>query len=1012
IRERPRNGNHEEVVQVIVSGTVTDGDGTPLPGANILVQGTTNGTQADFDGNFSISVEDENAILVVSYIGFTTQKITIGKKRTFTVTLLPDSTHLDEIVVVAYGSQKRENLTAAVTTVNLDNIDSKPITNLAQAFVGMAAGVSATQVSSQPGSSGSTILIRGQNTLGDANNTPLVVIDGAVGGSLDDINPSDVASISMLKDASSTAIYGARAAAGVILITTKRGKVGKISVNYDVYSGWDEATELPNVISNSETYMRLVRERTNNYTVPSDAIIQEFIDDGGANPELYPNTDWYETVMGGKAFMQSHRLSINGGSEEARVAASINYLDQDGLVENTGNEKIGFRLNFDSKVSDKIAVGMNIYGNYAKRTSPGGNIQDVLSTVNSTVPYMVPISADGRFGYDGYTNSGSGNALSILNSRLSVRESNAFIGKMFATYDILPNLKLTSSVTVNNDQINTQSIQKKFLRYHFIDDSIDVEGAANNTFSQSDSRNRIITLNTILNYDFDIGDQHFISVLGGYSQEENRWDTSRASGNDLIDESIFVLDGPQDQTSFQIGGNKTFDNLRSYFGRVNYNFDSKYLFEASFRYDGSSKFRKDLRWGFFPSVSVGWNMHRESFLENVDFISTLKLRSSVGKVGNNQSLGLYSSISTLNFGANYSFDEVIEPGVFLSELANPQLVWEETTTYGVGMDFGLFNNKITGEIDVFKSRTDGILRRIQAPLFGGIITAPFENLAIVDNKGYELALNYRNSEHALKFSAGLTLSHSENKIVAFNDGQDQEIFGSYINKVGYPIGSVYTYESEGIFRTQNQIDNHASQPQTPQIGDLIYKDQLTVDTNNDGVFDAVDGIINSDDRKILDPPAPKINTGLNLIFEYKGFDFNVLLQGSLGSRDFLTASPARPFAFPGGRGATGKEWLNAYHETRNPDLNTNLPRLDETSGNFINSTYWMHDFSFLRFKTLQIGYRLPENAIGHIGLSKARLYLNGQNMFTIENLPHFDPESVGRVYPLTKTITLGLQLMF
>lgn len=991
-----------------VKGIVTDETGAPLPGASVTIKGTSIGVVTDFDGNYSINVS-ETDVLSISFLGYLTQEFPVEGRTTINAILQENSALLDEVVVVGYGTQKRENLTAAVSTVILDKIDSKPITDIGQALQGMAAGVSSIQASSQPGSSGSTIRVRGLSTLGNENNTPLVVIDGAVGASLNDVAPGDVASISILKDASSTAMYGARAAAGVILITTKRGNSGKMTVQYDGYAGFDKATELPDAISNSATYMELLREWTNNPNFPSDALIQEFRNDGGANPLRYPNTDWFETVMGGEAFLQFHNLSVRGGTEQVRISASANVLDQDGLVQNTGYKKIGFRLNADSKISEKLSFGMDIFGNNSLRKSPGGNIQNLIANIHSTVPYTVPY-LEGQYGFDGWTGSGGHNPLAQINSRYQETESNKFNGKVFGTYNILENLKLTASANIYNAQTNSLDLVKKLTLHHFEDGSEEVT-RNDNSLEENNSRNRIITLNSILEYNLNFKDKHYFNILGGYSQEENLWNTSYSFGKGLVDESIFVMDGPQDQTSFQLGGNKVFNNLRSYFGRLNYNFEGKYLLEASFRYDGSSKFRKDLRWGFFPSVSAGWNLHKENFLSNSSFISSLKLRASAGQVGNNTSLGNYSYISTLEFGNNYSFDGSIQPGLYLNELANPELIWENTTTYGIGLDFGLFNNKLSGEFDVYKNRTDGILRRVQAPYFGGIPQAPFENLAIVDGSGYELALNYRNNDHKVKYSTGLTLSHSQNKIVSFNDGQFQEISGNTINKVGYPINSIYTYETDGLFRTQDQIDNHATQAQTPQIGDIIYKDQLTIDTDGDGVFDEADGIIDEQDRVIMDPADPKLNFGLNTNVEYSGFDLNILLVGSLGTKDFVRDSPARPFIYPG-RGITGVEWENAYHEVRNPDPNTTVPRLDESSGNFKASDYWMHDFSFLRIRTLQLGYTLPEDVCNKINLSKIRVYVNGQNLFTFENVPHFDPESVGQVYPLTKTATLGFQLTF
>jgi TonB-linked SusC/RagA family outer membrane protein len=995
--KNPKNVGLNQNQQQTISGKVTDHTGDPLPGVNVFEKSQpTNGVITGIDGTYSIQVTSSEAILSYSYIGFEGQEVQVAGRETIDITLLEETTGLDEVVVVAYGTQKRETMTSAVSTVNLDGIDSKPITDLSQAIAGMAAGVTAIQGSSQPGASGATIRIRGTNTLGDENNTPLVIIDGAIGGSLNDVNPTDVESISMLKDASSTAMYGARAAAGVILITTKRAKAGKVSLSYDGYVGFDKATELPDVISNSADYMELLQDYTNDPSFPPNDLIDEFRNDGGQNPLMYPNTNWYKEILGGTATMHSHNISLRGGTEKARVAASINYLDQDGLVINTSYKRLGFRLNFDSQISEKLNIGMNLSGKNGMRESPGGNINQVISHIHSTVPYVVPQHPDGRFGGDGFTSSGAYNPILSLKTRYQEREINTFTGKIFGSYEILPRLVFTTSANMFQEFQNSKNLQKAWQRWDFTDDTV-LEENTINSLTESNNRHRIITVNTLLNYDFTIGELNNFALLAGYSQEENRWDTSWSYGRGLADESIFVMDGPQDQASFLIGGNKTLNNLRSYFGRLNYDFDGKYLLEASFRYDGSSKFREDKRWGFFPSASAGWNIHRENFMENVSFITTLKLRASAGEVGNNASLGNYSYISTLQFGADYPFNDMVSPGIYLNELANPDLIWENTTTYGLGLDFGLFNNQLTGEFDVYKNRTDGILRKVTAPLFGGIPNPPYENLAVVDSKGFELALNYKNFNKAFKYSVGLTLSHSSNEIVSFNDGQFQEIDGNFINKVGYPINSIYTYEADGLFRSQEEIDDHAEQARPPKVGDLRYKDQ-----NNDGVIDA-------DDRVIMDPAVPKINAGLNLNFSYKNLDLNILMQGAFGSKDFVRTAPARPFAYPG-RGITGKEWLNAFHETDNP--NSDIPRLDETSGNYIASTYWMHSFDFIRFRTIQLGYNLPKGTMEHIGIERGRIYVNGQNLFTIEDVPHYDPESVGEVYPLTKTITVGVQLTF
>ena len=960
----------KDEIQFQITGTVSDSNGVPLPGASVLEKGTTTGAQADFDGNFTLSISSGNAVLVVSYIGYATKEVTVNNQSNIKVALVETASALDEVVVVGYGTQKKVNLTGSISTVKASQIENRPITSATQLLSGLASGVSVSQTSGRPGGDDATIRIRGIGTLG--NNNPLVLVDG-IPGRLSRVNPADVETVTVLKDAASTSIYGSRAANGVILVTTKKGKVGKMTVDYDFYTGVQEATKLTDFVTNSAEFMELYNLALFNAdptSTPrySQTTINEFRN--GTDPYIHPNTDW-NALLYRTANISSHNVRISGGNDINRYSFSLGYIDQDGILLSTNTKKYNFNFNLNSKVSEKFNYSLIVSGRGedVAESAPGSGT--LSGWVNRALPYYTPYLEDGRYG-----NTWDGNA--SQNSLAGALEGGRNTGlenyalNVSAEYEFIEGLKYKGIIGIRR----SNSLQKRFIAEVFTYNpktfaaTAQSNGGTGLSAHNNANKSTDLTFISTLTYDKTIAENHNISALAGFQQETSRFDYLGASINGLPSNALQEIDaGSLDPTAS--GGRVDF-GLQSFFGRVNYNYMEKYLFEANVRYDGSSNFGAGNKWGVFPSVSAGWRISKEDFLADSDLIDNMKLRVSWGKLGNQAiSANQYSAIYSL--GQNYSFGGSLAGGAAQNNLPNPDVTWETSTQTDVGLDVEMLNGKWGFVIDYFNKLTDDILRPVNISSVIGGLSAPTVNLASVRNKGFEFALTHKNNIGELTYGLGLNFTTIDNEVTKI---PAPSIGGFTRTAVGSPINEFYTLKMIGIFQDPAQVA--ASAQPTAKPGDVMYDD---FDNN---------GVIDGDDRQSVGSSIPKLTYGLNLDLGYKDFDFSVLFQGV---EDILALTEFEQQPFFNGAGIP-KFWVNNAWTPENP--NNKYPRITESStyntNAWQNSSFLLEDASFLRIKNLQLGYTLPDSVLSKFKITKLRVYLNAQNPVTFTKYRGLDPE--------------------
>lgn len=982
--------------QVKVSGTVVDGTGEPLPGVNVIVKGSTIGLITDFNGKYSIEV-NRGATLLFSFIGFVSQDIEVDGKTNINVTLKEDVMQLEEVVAVGYGVQKKVNLTGSVSVISEKELDARPITNLTQAFAGTAAGVSVTQTDGQPGRDGATIRIRGIGTRGDAS--PLVLVDG-IQSEMGDINPNDIESISVLKDASASAIYGSRAANGVILINTKRGKAGTLKVNYNGYIGFQEATRLMPYLYDFATYMEMNNEFANYYG-------QDEIDEWRANSGdqlRYPNVDWVDIIYGGTGVTHSHTLSILGGGDNSRYNFSFGYLDQEGIVPENYAKRYNLRMNWETDIRDNITFGTNIFGSWKDINDPNaGGIYGMLPGI--------PYEKDelGRYGYSQAFAGGTvDNPRASWENKFDDERSISFLTKFFLNWEILEGLTYSGNFAVKFNNSLVQSFNGYYELWNFKSNEIQKTTSKRNA-SNRNSENYTLTNYHTLNYTKTIN-EHSLYVLGGMSLETYRNDSFNGSVEGFPNNDIRVLGVGLENAS--VGGNASEWALLSYFGRLNYDYAGKYLLEANVRYDGSSRFKEGNKWGAFPSFSLGWRISEEGFLQDIDWIDNLKLRASWGKLGN-QNIGTYPYQSTYALGQNYSFNGNIYSGVANTDLVDADITWESTTTSNAGIDATLFG-KLNVTAEYFNRLTEDILTGMKVPKTLGDKSNPTVNFASFKNTGFEISANYRDQVGKLKYNVGFNVTQVTNEVTKFlGDIQD---LGNFITQEGLPYQSMYGYVADGIISSQEEMDAlnakavelsgpGANYLKGAKPGVIKYKD---LDGN---------GIIDSNDREVIGNVIPKYTYGLNLGVEYAGFDFNALFQGVEGKDGYLAGAGIVPFGVNGDRGMVPAKWVDNYWSEERP--NADLPALwhvKSYASNTYFSTFWRQDASFLRLKSVQLGYTVPKSIVDKAGIQKVRLYVNGENLFTWTKFEGFDPErgmtNTEINYPNVKTVSFGAQITF
>lgn len=988
--------------QLDVSGVVTDGGGQPLEGATVAVKGTVSATQTDQTGRFLITAK-EGSILIFSSIGYNSLEVPVTSSRTYNVTLEEDSESLDEVVVIGYGSQKKINLTGSVSSVSSDVLLKRPTPNVSNMLQGRVAGLQITQGTGQPGSENTSVTIRGQGSYG-ASSAPMVLIDGVL-GSLASIAPEDVASISVLKDAASAAIYGARAANGVILVTTKRGSTGAPTISYSNNFAMHEATQLPDLIWNSAETMELwnkaVAHSGSGYATFTQAEIDAYRN--GSAPH-YPNYNWVDNTFK-KALVHNHHLSVSGGSEHSTYQLSLGYLNQDGVLPGHGHQRYTGMISVNTELKDWISVGSNISLAQRDRHAPTFENDNYVLLIYSQTGLAQPFLPDGsgRYSARAYDKIWQNrNPVAIANE--GGRDRTDYNIRAQANIDIKPFTGLTWStkVAVNLDEAHDKLRAYDVDAYYYQDKNSDGDfGYAGNSWpvldnglNQDNYRTNLYTLFSTVQYDKTAGNHDF-SVLGGYSQENQKYSHLGGSRIGIPSPVLSELNAgtPQGQSTRGTGYEWA---IQSFFGRLNYNFSGKYLLEANLRYDGTSRIHRDSRWGLFPSVSAGWRLSQERFMQSADWIDELKIRLSYGKLGN-QEISNYPYQDILS-QANYAFGSGLSPGVYVTRLTDKSLVWETTEVFNVGLDYSMLNDLLGLSLDVYRKNTTDILYTQPIPASVGL-SAPTVNFGAMMNTGIDLELRHRNQIGEVNYRVVGIFNTYRNEVTRL---LAPSIGGNTISRVGDPWGSFYMLEWIGVFQSEADVENSPTQPFSPKPGDLKFKDQ-------DG-----NGSVGQEDRVIIDGAHPKFAYSLGIDVGYKQFDLSAFLQGVQGRQLYVNQFGMEPFYQAG---APPVKWRNAW----TPENPTNeLPHIyvggnseySPVNGNA--STFFLQDASYLRLKNVQIGYNFSPEMVNRIGLGGLRVFVSGDNLLTFTKYEGADPERAGNgrfaQYPQVRIFSAGLNV--
>jgi TonB-linked SusC/RagA family outer membrane protein len=988
-----------------ITGKVTDENNKPLEGVSVSLKITGSGTTSNVEGNYSLNVPDNTTVLIFSIVGYTEKEMAIGNAAVINVTLQKDVAGLNEVVVVGYGTQKKGNLTGSVSVIASTQIERRPNTSTSNALQGLAPGVTVTSQTGSPGGDGGQIRIRGINSFGGSSSNPLVIIDG-VAGSIDDVDVNLIESISVLKDAASAAIYGSRAANGVILITTKRGK-DKLSVNYKGFVGKQTATAIPKV-TDGLTYMRVFNDASmndNGIKIYSDQNIEDFRKKYEANPKNY---DWQDAILDGSGLQQNHFISLTANSGIVRVAPSLSFTDQEGIIKNTNFKRYIFRNNLDITPSKKfnIRADIAVTNKDRRQIADEGTIWNYLGRMPTNIPIR-----NGEKWSDGWVKI---NPVGYIQDGGNRKTNNLeFYGNLSINYKPVEWLSLTGMFAPRYLTSNVHTFRKSVPTY-YEDGS---EAGAGNTFTElTESAIRYFygTYQFQATAQKSFGDHNF-SLMGGTSRET--YDEKLLSGyrRDFVYNNYEQLTAGADNATKDNNGTRNQWILISGFGRFNYDYQGKYLFEANMRYDGTSRFAGDNQWAAFPSFSAGWLISKEDFWDNISpVVKMLKLRGSWGKLGNQNIGNSYYpfaealSLSSVSMGGN------IYQMITQNTLSNPNLRWEETEMKGIGLDANLFN-KLSVTLDWYDKKTDGILLKLNTSQLTGL-ASPYQNAAVVTNKGWEVSARYDDKFGDFQLGVGFNLSDVKNKIV---DMKGQTSGDLLRQQEGYSINSIYGYTADGLYQTQEEINNGPVQIGTLKPGDVRYRDIAgAVDANGKSI---PDGKITDADKSIIGNTIPRYTYGANLDLGWKGFRLSGFLQGVGKVDGYLNAH----YVIPAANSSAIKPWQLDYWTPDNRDAA--LPRVSVTStNNTQNSTLWMRSASYFRLKNIQLGYEVPATFLKKVGLQKAFIYVNGQNLFTQTKFYQgYDPEinfdagaadgvslGGGNYYPQVKVFTFGIDIKF
>lgn len=1056
-----------------VTGTVKDSAGIPVIGAAVAVEGTSLGTSSNIDGSFSINVPSDNATLIVSFLGYQTQHVAVGGGKTvYDIVLQEDTQNIDEIVVVGYGVQKKSVVTASISSITAENLKTQSNTRIDNVLQGMTSGVTITQSSGAPDAS-SQVRIRGVGSINGSN--PLYIVDGlAISGGIDYLNPNDIERIEVLKDAASGAVYGARAANGVILVTTKRGEKGSARVNYDFSYGWQNPWRKPQVLNATEYAIMMNEGYINSGQRPKYD-----------NPyEFGEGTDWVSAIFNDNAPVMKHDLTISGATDMVNYSLSAGYLSREGTIggnfDRSNYERITVRANIGVTIFDKSKerdwlnkLTVQTSNSYARILSTGiSNNSEYGSPLGSAIGMspLETIFADAETeesyktlypeGYphiirdkngrpytvvDGSVYNEQTNPLASLEMPGTKDNTDKFVSNFVGELQIFDGLKFRSSVGIdlafwgNHGYSQQYFLSSKNYAYDTVtesesydkDGNVTVTSKPNYATSASQEMNRSLLwqVENVLSYEKTFG-KHSIAILLGQSA------ISSSSAN--VGASAKGLKFPYD--TWKISVNNTLGlqqdgnrngwgswnsipyRLASYFGRISYNFDERYMLEATFRRDGSSRFGDNNKWGNFPSVSIGWNIKNESFLSNVDWLSTLKLRASWGLNGND-AIGDFRYAVYMNSGNNYvlgsgaNASETIQTGTKPSGLANPDIKWEESRQINIGIDFAVLNNRLTFTADWYNKKTCDMLFDMPVPSYAGD-SAPIGNVCDMVNKGVEFEIGWRDKAGNFNYHISANATYNKNELTYLGDDSAALYASSHKigqlsrGVVGLPFPYFYGYKTDGIFQNMDEVNAHVN-----ANGELLQPnaapgDVRFVDIDNSGVID-------DDDRTMIGKGMPDWSFGLNFGFEWKGLDFNILLQGQAGCEVFNVTRRTDLYYINLPKNILNR-WTGEGSTNKYPRFT-----FDSANQNYRVSDLWLEDGSFLRARNVQLGYTLPQEWTKKAGISRLRIFVQAENLFTLTKYTGCDPEVTGGnsgygtevgvdrgVYPQSRTFSVGVNLTF
>jgi TonB-linked SusC/RagA family outer membrane protein len=1025
--------NTDEVEQEVpkkddqsVSGKVIDESGSGLPGVSVVEKGTQRGTVTDIDGKFTLDVANSQSILVFSFVGYASQEMAVGNQSIINISLAVDNKSLNEIVVVGYGTQKKADLTGAIATISADRLKTKAAAvSYGEALVGQMAGVQVQQVNGAPGGEGLSIRIRGTGSI-SANSSPLYVIDGYPidSSAFSLVNTSDIESIQVLKDASSTAIYGSRGANGVVIITTKKGTTGAPTVSFSTFYGVQQVARKIDMM-NSREYLEFFKDGHNQawldrtpmpgdpphtindpnemrskYTNANFYIIPESFND----PSNFGDINWQDEIFR-NASTQKHELSVNGGSEKTRYAVSGSYTNQQGIQINTDFKRYNLRTNLTTNVTKKLEVGVAVSAYYSENNEIANGKDSPLAYALYLPPIYPLRNADGTYGSQVRNPEiwagDVANPVSIAENVTNFTKKNAVIASAYAEYQIMEGLKYR--VSLNG---NLENRRLKYYQPSFVDTDGSraprIANARAETWLGANWLNEhTLTYNKVFN-------KHSVNLLAGYTAQKSYAEYNRINAQNFPNDAVRNIKGGQ-----VVGGTGTEDqnSLISYLSRLTYSYDDKYLFSASIRRDGSSRFGSENRWGTFPSVSAGWRISSEPFLQNISQISELKVRGSWGLVGNNK-IGNYESIARTVSGY-YPLNGILVNAVNPVNYPNPNLGWEKTMQWNLGLELGLLRERIRLEADFYNSKSVDLLLNVPVPTISGYATQ-LQNIGKVENKGMEFLVRTRNTTGEFKWSTDANISFNQNKVLALGPDRRPIYSGAananntFITTIGQPIATFFGYQYDGVFKNQAELDA------APHLANDRPGDPRYIDVNNDGQITAAD-------KTYLGSNQPKFIYGFGNDFTYKGFDLNLMLTGSQGAKlfSFFNRMIGIYHGDRNGRAKLKDRWRSEEEPGSGEVLRANR---DPKGLQKEPSSYWVEDGSFLRIRNVSLGYTFSNEFMQRIKVKVLRVYVTGQNLYTFTKYPGFDPETSSESglsrggdylgYPSARTVIAGLNVTF